>query len=146
MKTVVCDRKQATGATYDKPWAVISIHNPGMAPVDFACPNLKGVLYLEFDDTDKVNGQLVVFNMDMARQVWDFIQGLGEVDTLLIHCLMGLSRSPGIAAAVDKALTGDDMKWFTGNDGKVPNRRVYTGVLHVAYERGLIVERNDDSD
>ncbi len=136
----VCSREQAVGVQHDKPWAVISIRNPGMTPVDFACPNLKGVLYLEFDDTDRIKDQLVVFTIDDASKVWDFIEDVGEIDTLLVHCLMGLSRSPGIAAAVDKVRTGDDMHWFNqrGPTAKVPNRRVFQCMLHAAHERGLI--------
>lgn len=137
---VVCSRDQAVGVTHDKPWAVISICNPGMDPVSFTCPNLKGVLYLEFDDADRVQEGLTLFTMDHAKKVWDFVESLGEIDTLLVHCLMGLSRSPGIAAAIDKVLKGDDMHWFNerGPTGKVPNRRVYRCMLEVAHQRGLI--------
>lgn len=131
----VCDRNQATGVTHNKPWAVISIHNPGMDKVEFECPNNKGVLYLEFDDVDKVKEGAVAFTIADARKVWDFIQNLGDIDTLLIHCLMGLSRSPGVAAAIDKVLVGDDKHWFAT---KTPNRRVFRCMLHVANERGLI--------
>lgn len=132
---VVCSRDEAVGVHSDQPWAVISIRNPGMEPVPFDCPNLKGVLYLEFDDIDKIADGYVTFSLDMARRTWDFIQEHSEVNTLLVHCLMGLSRSPGIAAAVDKALTGDDSKWYVE---KVPNRRVFSCMLQVANERGLV--------
>ncbi len=142
MNVEVCSRQQAVGARCDQPWAVISIRNPGMTPVEFDCPNLKGVLYLEFDDIDRIKDNLVPFNLSDAHKVWDFIQARQTegVNQLLVHCLMGLSRSPGIAAAVDKVLKGDDMKWFNDKSpqGKVPNRRVYQCMLHVANERGLI--------
>lgn len=138
MKVVVCSREQAVGVVHDKPWGVISIRNPGDKPLEFTCPNNKGVLLLDFHDADKVEAGKILFSMDDARKVWDFIQGLGEIDTLLVHCIMGLSRSPGIAAAVDKVLNGDDMHWFSGQGGRVPNRRVYRCMMNVAHERNLI--------
>ncbi len=136
----VCSRMQAVGATYAKPWAVISIREPGMIPVEFSCPNLKGVLHLEFHDVDRVKDGEVLFTIDDAKKVWDFIESVGDVDTLLVHCLLGLSRSPGIAAAFDKVTKGDDRKWFNDKrpGGMVPNRRVFSCMLHAANERGLI--------
>lgn len=131
MQTIVYGRREAHGATFDKPWAVISIRNPDMTPLEFECPNLKGVLHLAFDDIDKLENGKIPFTIGMANQVWDFIQSV-KVDILLVHCIMGLSRSPGIAAAIDKILTGDDSKWFAT---KVPNRRVFTCMLKAANER-----------
>lgn len=50
-----------------------------------------------------------------------------DVDQLIIHCNMGVSRSPAVAAAIKKALTGSDDEFF---DGKfVPNMVVYYTVL-----------------
>lgn len=141
MNLVVCTREQAVGVTHDKPWAVISIRNPGGTPVEFNCPNLKGVLYLEFDDTDRLSDHEIAFTLDMARTVWDFVESHKEVDTILVHCLLGHSRSPAIAAAIDKTYTGDDSKWYKT---KVPNRRVFRCMLHVAEERGLFKMNNDD--
>ncbi len=135
MNIQTCSRGEAVGFKHDKSWAVISIRNPDMTPVDFECPNLAKVLYLEFDDINKITRGMVAFSIEMAEQVWDFVDAVGDVDLLLIHCNLGSSRSPGVAAAIAKVKTGDDMDWFKR---KTPNSRVYAAMLAVANQRGLI--------
>lgn len=128
MEIAVCSRGMAVGLTQDRPWAVISIRNPDMDPLPFRCRNLNGVLHLAFDDVDKVSNGYTAFSTDMAKQIWDFVKGL-EVELLLVHCNLGASRSPAVAAALDKVLHGDDEKWFRT---KTPNRRVYRCLLSFA--------------
>ena len=48
--------------------------------------------------------------------VWD------KVEVLLIHCDVGLSRSPAVAAALSHIYYSDDGPWF---ESDFPNHLVY---------------------
>ena len=68
----------------------------------------KGVLTLEFDDVYKKVRGTVPFNKDMANQIIDFLDEYdGKVDTLIIHCYAGQSRSRAVGAFA-KHFIGDD--------------------------------------
>jgi len=59
----------------------------------------KDVLTLKFDDIFKKTKDYVLFDETMADSVIDFLEKWdGKVDTLLIHCYAGLSRSAAIGA------------------------------------------------
>jgi protein-tyrosine phosphatase len=47
---------------------------------------------------------------------------------IVLHCNAGLSRSPGVAAALSNVLCGNDQSFF---ERYRPNRRVYTLLLDV---------------
>jgi len=135
MNIEVCDRGSATYATFPHKWAVISIICPLEKEVEFLPdPNRVGILRLCFDDVDKLSNQYIAFNMEMAREVWDFIEKHEGIETLLIHRSAGMCRSPGIAAGIDKVLTGDDSKWFKT---KTPNSRVYRCITAVKLGRAV---------
>lgn len=119
----------------ETPWAVISIKNHDQIDNVFDCPNLKHALWMAFDDADHLIEGMVIFTMPMAKQIWDFVESLEGIDTLVIHCNMGFSRSPAVAAAIDKVRIGDDSTYF---EKKSPNRRVYRAMLHEAQRRGLV--------
>jgi hypothetical protein len=53
------------------------------------------------------------------------------VDVFLIHCDVGLSRSPAVAAALSRIHYGDDGPWLELDS---PNRLVYD-VLVATHER-----------
>lgn len=135
MKIVVKSRVEAPDFDNAAGWVAISITNPGDHPIIFNGKNILAVLRLQFDDVERVQQRYVAFSMAQAAQVWDFVQTHRDVDTLLVHCTMGLCRSPAIAAAVDKVLGGDDNHWFVT---KKPNRRVHLCMLKEAHARGLI--------
>ncbi len=79
-------------------WNVVSIHGPGerRAPLVQA----KRVHYACFDDTER-EGPLAWSQYaradDLAR-IFGFMELIGR-EPLLIHCQMGISRSPGVALA-----------------------------------------------
>ena len=77
--------------------AVISIVDYAIANPVWS-DNVKAVFNMRFDDTDNA------FNDGSANDgsftgLRDFIDGL-SVDTLIIHCYAGISRSSAVAAAV----------------------------------------------
>ena len=92
----------------------------------------KGVLTLYFDDiVTEVDGA-VLFDDDMAESIIDFIElHKTKVDTLLVHCYAGQSRSRAVGAFAVEMLGGDNRKYF--EDG-VPNQYIYD-VLESAWIR-----------
>lgn len=71
------------------------------------------------------------FTIDDATMIWEYVLGLPSDSSLLIHCEAGVSRSPAIAAAIIKSLTGDDREVF---DRARPNLYVY-GMMLAAHPR-----------
>lgn len=106
-------------------YVVISIqdtHTEGFG-VTF-CENkfCKGVLTLYFDDIVREVDGAVLFTDEQAEQIIDFIKEHRSVDTLLVHCYAGQSRSRAVGAFAVKMLGGDNSKYFQSG---VPNQYVY---------------------
>jgi predicted protein tyrosine phosphatase len=75
----------------------ISISDPDAPPADVS-PRFAAVLRLNFDDvTEQRASSDILFATDMARAIVDFVDVWPDVDRLVVHCNMGVSRSPGIA-------------------------------------------------
>ena len=97
-------------------YAVISIqdtHTGGFGlefrPTQFC----KGVLTLYFDDVFCEVEGAQAFTEEMAAQVIDFVQAQRkQVDTLLVHCYAGRSRSMAVGAFAVKLLGGDNHRYF----------------------------------
>lgn len=116
-------------------YAVISIqdsHTDGFG-VKFAENQFCiGVLTLYFDDiVTEVDGA-VLFDDDMAESIIDFIEKhKSVVDTLLVHCYAGQSRSRAVGAFAVEMLGGDNRKYF---EEGTPNQYIYD-VLESAWVR-----------
>lgn len=79
-----------------------------------------------FDDTDSVNNGITPVQ---AKEIAQFVKRYyTQVDKIIVHCGAGQSRSAGVAAAIMKWVTGDDMKIF-GNPKYTPNMRCFRFVL-----------------
>ena len=107
-------------------YAVISIqdsHTGGFG-VEFTENQFcKGVLTLRFDDIDREVDGAVLFDDRHAEQIIDFILAhRKDVDTLLVHCYAGQSRSRAVAAFAVWMLGGDDSGYI---DSGAPNMHVY---------------------
>lgn len=111
----MADEAAAQGALTDT-YVVISIqdsHTDGFG-VQFAKNQFcKGVLTLMFDDiVTEVDGA-ILFDDDMAESIIDFIgQHKASVDTLLVHCYAGQSRSRSVGAFAVDMLGGDNSRYF----------------------------------
>lgn len=106
-------------------YAVISIQdsdNGGFGIQFVENKYCKGVLTLYFDDIYKKVDGYVLFDEQMANAIFDFIIKHKSVDTLLIHCYAGRSRSKAVGAFITKMLGGDNSKYFSTS---VPNMHVY---------------------
>lgn len=86
----------------------------------------KDVLFLRFSDVGRYGNPIpppeelkeypwcIPFNRDMAFQVIDFIKK-HKVEHVIIHCLMGTSRSASMANAISSYYNGVPVKNFTVN-------------------------------
>lgn len=116
-------------------YAVISIqdtHTDGFGFEFKENKYCKGVLTLYFDDVVKEVEGAVMFHKDHAKQIIDFVKKNKSVETLLVHCYGGESRSRAVAAFVTKMLGADNSKYFeTGH----PNQLVYDTLMEVWEEK-----------
>ncbi|WP_295214560.1 hypothetical protein [Ruminococcus sp.] len=115
-------------------YAVISIqdsHTQGFGVQFTENQYCKGVLTLHFDDIVREVEGAVLFTDDMADQIIAFIKSHKSVDTLLIHCYAGQSRSRAVGAFVVEMLGGDNRKYF---EKGTPNQYIYD-VLETAWVR-----------
>lgn len=122
----------------NQPWAVISICEKAEFPTINQNDQLVDRLNLQFHDIDEAAQGEILFNEDHAAQILDFYERMAEaeVSVIYVHCLMGQCRSAAVAAALEKALYGDDNKYF-GRGPYRPNMRVYRTILNLAADRGF---------
>ena len=107
--------------------------------------NCKGVLNLRFSDVnsdmfanDEAKkyldkqislGNVKLFDEEDAKKIKGFVDNMnkrGDVQTLLIHCAAGVSRSPAVAAAICQYLFGNDGNFFKE---QLPNKYIYENLL-----------------
>ncbi|HPM85059.1 MAG TPA: hypothetical protein PLF81_30355 [Candidatus Anammoximicrobium sp.] len=116
----------------DRPWAAISITSGREHPV-LSEANRVGLLRLVFDDITQSDTPRS-FTPALAAEILDFVASVWEkVEVLLIHCDVGLSRSPAVAAALSRIYYGDDGPWF---ELDFPNCLVYE-VLVATHSRRM---------
>lgn len=112
-------------------YAVISIQDTHTEGFGFEFKKnkyCKDVLTLYFDDIVKEVEGAVMFNKEHAEQIIKFVKKNKAVDTLLVHCYGGESRSRAVCAFVAKMLGSDNSKYFeTGH----PNQIVYDTLMKV---------------
>ena len=111
MEIIVRSRSQARDFTSDRPWAAISISEyADELPKLNACQRV-GLLQLIFKDTE-FNVERC-FQPEQAKQIIEFVNGVKDkIDTLLVHCYAGWSRSPAVAAAIDRFCNKADIKHY----------------------------------
>jgi len=83
----------------------------------------KGVLTLYFDDIVRPVEGAVIFSEEHAKKIIAFVGSYMDVDTLLIHCYGGESRSRAVGAFITKMFGKDNSEYF--KTGK-PNELVYS--------------------
>lgn len=141
----VCSRRKAAEFTSDRPWAAISIstyrdefaklnscQRVGLLQLAFADIDTHRAVFSEVDEGDATQA---LFGVVEANQILDFVnEHWDNIDTLLVHCEAGVSRSPATAAAISKIKFGKDDVWFKNY---IPNRRVYRVLLETAINKSL---------
>lgn len=118
------------------PHVIVSISTPGDMPAEigtnFWTRRLVQLQFHDLDDyvmqhveiKDQYEGQC--FNKQHAREILEAVADCPDAEVLVVHCDAGLSRSPGVAAALSKILVGDDSGFFYRYH---PNMRVYRTLL-----------------
>ena len=92
----------------------------------------RDVLTLYFDDIEQEVEGAVLFNDEMAEAVIDFIDRNRSVDTLLLHCYGGLSRSRAAGAFAVWMLGGNNEKY---SENGSYNQHVYATLMKVFLNR-----------
>lgn len=127
---------QAEFAVRKDTYAVISIQDSYTGGIGFQFTEnnfCKGVLTLLVDDKVTENEKVVLFNEDHAKKIINFIKKYYNcVDTLLIHCYGGQSRSVAVGAFVVKILGGNNSEAF---EQRSPNMHIYNVLEKVWNER-----------
>ena len=122
MKIEICNAEQAFYKMHFEntflkgKYIVISIRSTP-SPITFTETDyLKGSLILQFADIepswveenggveflkDKTDVPLIVFSEEMAKQIIQFVQDHQDVETILVHCDAGVSRSRAVGAYLD---------------------------------------------
>ena len=117
-------------------YAVISIqdtHTGGFGFIFSESNFCKGVLTLYFDDIVKEVPGAVLFDDEKKKKIISFIIEHEMVDTLLVHCYAGQSRSRAVGAFAVKMSGGDNSRYYKGT---IPNQYVYD-VLEAAWIRHI---------
>lgn len=139
---IVKSRSQAADHESDgRPWAAIQIGTGHGDWPKITGVNRVGLLQLNFADADHEAYReraermgSTLFEDSHAEQILQFVnEHYDKVDYFLVHCTAGQSRSPAVAAAIQKVKGGEDDIWFSI---KTPNMRVYRKILEAAHRRG----------
>lgn len=129
-------KDQAVRFECEHSWAAISISSNL-----HECPKLSeyhrlGLLQLAFMDVSNPTRISEVMTHGQAEQILDFVDSMWDrVETFLIHCEGGLSRSPAVGAAIAYTRLGRgwDQYFF---DNYTPNMLVYWTILRAYYGHG----------
>lgn len=150
-RILVLPRSKATRLDIPGKYAVVSIHDPAPDGEPAKIPQrwgLVAVQWLAFHDFDlNMNYPPGIWDKERhgrrlhdwamtrthAREVWDFVRThWQQIETLVVHCEAGVSRSPSVAMAVADAyaLGRDAISWDNLDpDGDPPNGHVYDTMM-----------------
>lgn len=111
--------------------AVIAIGDPGSEP-SVLSPTFGAIHRLEFNDVDtNEKNQYVLFDKPLAHKVWEYLENLPEgVDTLVVHCHLGVSRSAAVAKAIAQYLQLDYPEHYS-----LYNKHVFQVMQQTLYKR-----------
>ena len=136
---------------HEEPHVIISIRTPGAEPVAVRRGyKTRAILFMAFPDLDENyralppsakrynDGEL--FTPAQAKEILSFVnRHKDEIQSIIVQCEGGMSRSAGVAAALSKIMNDDDARFFKG---KTPNMLVYSTILREAF--GPIAEGEED--
>ncbi len=139
MDFIVAGREEIeSGIVVRTPYVVISITDPGKRSARIQrAAGFRDILRLQFHDAVPVVGftlpsEIVVMTKDHTEEIWQFVhKWCNKVETIVVHCEQGMSRSPAVAAAICKVFGDDDRRFFREY---MPNRYIYDLLVTVAEE------------
>ena len=91
---------------------------------------------VKFDDVER-GADNCITEIDALKIVSFVAEVATNQDMLIVHCEAGVSRSAGVAAAIMKAVNGDDWEVFN-NHRYIPNMTCYRTVLNAFHSKGLL--------
>jgi len=111
-----------------EPYVLISITDKESDKISHDFPNCKDILRLYFYDLEEtIEGyDYNVFTKEIAALVREFIEKYKQLKFIFVQCHAGISRSAGIAAALNKFYNGKDKFYF---DKYLPNKLCYRLML-----------------
>ncbi len=139
MNFYVYSRQAAKRASYkiNEPTLIISITDSLLTPNSFARnSNIVSVCRVQFDDVTEENirpGEVLMTEKDALKIKNYVLKYKDKVNSIIVHCEVGVSRSAGVMAAIQKYLTGDDSSIFS-NGMFAPNRHCYELMLHTFFD------------
>lgn len=125
-------------------YAVISIQDSYVGGFGFQFSEnkfCKGVLTLLVDDRIDEEEKVIIFNEEHAVKIIDFIEKYKFVDSLLIHCYGGQSRSMAVGAFAAKMLGKDNGEFF---ENCTPNMHIYNILNNVFSKKNNFLENNKE--
>lgn len=113
MEIKIMSQEEAQNWSYDQ-WmgvalliSIIGTHT--QLPTFYKNPRIIERISLTFDDIETVEDNHTLLSEEQCLQIRDFIlEHVEEVETMVIHCLAGVSRGAAIAFAVCHLLNLDD--------------------------------------
>ncbi len=98
--------------TPDRPASPEPPHTPELLILSRKKAEACAILRVAFSDIDQPSDDPseVLFNERHAGQVTDFVRHWTHVDRIVVHCMAGQSRSPGIALGLCELFS-----WETGD-------------------------------
>jgi len=127
---IVMSRSEARRFSFNKnipPCIIISIDTDGVHNNLNRNQNIKAVKNFTFDDIEDGDNAIT---HGQANAIADFVKRwIDRVDTVVVHCDAGVSRSAGVGAAIMKWANNDDSLIF--DNGKFcPNMRCFRFMLN----------------
>ena len=107
----------------------------------------KTTLYLTFDDVDRAYGNEIPMSHYEANRIAFFVKGIAKdvsINSLIVHCEAGMSRSAGVAAAIMKYMYGTDEAIF-GMPGFRPNMLCYRLTLEALMDNTTDLLTEDEA-
>lgn len=108
---------------------IVSIHDRVQGPASLQ-EGWKDVLFLSFHDTDVAKEGYDLFNESQAKDVIDFIAKHKDVEQIVVHCTMGVSRSAAVAMFIsdqqERSLFQQGRAFFHPDRPAQYNRLVYS--------------------
>lgn len=113
---------------------IISITEPNVPDIVFADnEQIYRVLSMHFADSEENFATSI--QPEQARRIVEFVLNVKDnVESILVHCEAGQSRSAGVAAALMLWLNGDDSPVWNDTFRFYPNQRCYDMVLEAIRE------------
>ena len=134
MNFYVLSRQKAMNESYrlNEPTLIISITDPALDLNSFADnKNIVAICRVQFDDVTKDNARPcdVLMSTRDADKIKEYvISYMDKVETVIVHCEGGISRSAGVMAAIQRYITGDDSA-IMNSSRYLPNDHCYRLML-----------------